>query len=60
MTNRPDIVLTIVDESTGHEWLCAAYLSPLEPVDDAPEVGNIHALLDRPVAVKKFTVVARA
>lgn len=57
---RPDIVLTVTDQGTGDEWLCAAFLGPLEPVDTAPEIGSIHDLLDRPVAVKRFTVVSRA
>lgn len=59
-SERPDVVLTVVDDSTGHEWLAGAFLGSLEPVGDAPDVGSIHDLLDRPVAVKRFTVVSRA
>jgi hypothetical protein len=51
-------VLTLLDDSTGQEYLCAAFLGPLER--DGADVGTVHEFLDRPIKVTRFTVVSRA
>ena len=56
-STRPDIVLSIEDESTGKQYLCAAFVGPMECKGE-PDI-DLYDLLDRPLKVTRFTVVKR-
>jgi hypothetical protein len=55
---QPDIILTITDGS-GKTFLAAAFLGRLVNESNHDEQYNIYDLLDKPLAVQRFTVVKR-